>query len=642
MSKIGKYFIPIHPMVKKLLKWKQKEVDRRWATKAVETLFKRLKKSRNSLENLEYALSNPGCPSACVMMTKNSDGRLQVMHRKELPHVIYCRIWRWSSLLSHHELMSTDMCENPFSNKSPEVCVNPYHYRRLGSPTPILVPHLAENQVVQPPTQPPKPVEPRLPYNVSYGLDGFSTSPNNSNDNATYSNHNNIPNNEVYNNNIPNNEVYNNNIPNNEVYNNNIPNNEVYNNNIPNNEVYNNNIPNNEVYNNNIPNNEVYNNNIPNNEVYNYNIPNNEVYNNNIPNNEVYNNQLMNYNAQPVSTHNEFPNANNQIDNLDNYMMDCASNYNAAGNINYGNEYNNLSNVNSGYFTNENCNAASNFYNVQPDHYNAVSLGQLDNSNAIPQNGMSSMDVQNVNNFPESLPQIQSANNCYDYQNAIQPALPPMQMNNQPQNVPSTPINYIEPKFWGSIAYYELNNRVGEIFQCDPISIIVDGFTNPHGNSERFCLGKLSNVKRSITIENTRRHIGKGLGLHYYNGELIAECLSEAAIFSQSRNCNYFNNFHPTTVCKIQPGCSLKIFSTEYFADLLRQSVHHGFDAVYELTKMCTIRMSFVKGWGAEYQRQDVTSTPCWIEIHLNGPLQWLDQVLNQMGSSVHRISSVS
>lgn len=68
-----------------------------------------------------------------------------------------------------------------------------------------------------------------------------------------------------------------------------------------------------------------------------------------------------------------------------------------------------------------------------------------------------------------------------------------------------------EPPYWASIAYYELNCRVGEVFHCQSHSVIVDGFTNPSNNSDRFCLGQLSNVNRNSTIENTRRHIGKGM-----------------------------------------------------------------------------------------------------------------------------------
>lgn len=74
-------------------------------------------------------------------------------------------------------------------------------------------------------------------------------------------------------------------------------------------------------------------------------------------------------------------------------------------------------------------------------------------------------------------------------------------------------INFMwqEPKHWASIMYYELNSRVGEIFQCYTPTVIIDGFTNPTGrNVNRFCLGQLSNVNRNSTIENTRRHIGRG------------------------------------------------------------------------------------------------------------------------------------
>nr|XP_061811062.1 mothers against decapentaplegic homolog 3 isoform X2 [Nerophis lumbriciformis] len=371
------------PIVKRLLGWKKGEQngqEEKWCEKAVKSLVKKLKKT-GQLDELEKAITTQNINTKCITIPRSLDGRLQVSHRKGLPHVIYCRLWRWPDLQSHHELRAVELCEYAFHTKKDEVCVNPYHYQRVETPVlpPVLVPRHTEIPSEFPP------------------LDDYSHS---------------------------------------------------------------------------------------------------------IPENT------------------NFPAG---IEPQSNYIPETPP---------------------PGYLSED---------GETSDH-------QMTHS----------MDTGSPNLSPNP---VSPTHNNLDLQ----------------------PVTYCEPAFWCSISYYELNQRVGETFHASQPSLTVDGFTDP-SNSERFCLGLLSNVNRNAAVELTRRHI----------------------------------------------GCNLKIFNNQEFAALLAQSVNQGFEAVYQLTRMCTIRMSFVKGWGAEYRRQTVTSTPCWIELHLNGPLQWLDKVLTQMGSPSIRCSSVS
>ncbi|CAN7980974.1 unnamed protein product [Ixodes pacificus] len=413
------------PVVKRLLGWKKGEGEDKWSEKAVKSLVKKLKKS-GGIDELEKAISTQDVHTKCITIPsgcggRSLDGRLQVSHRKGLPHVIYCRLWRWPDLQSHHELRATDNCQYAFNLKKDEVCINPYHYQRVE--TPALPAILVPRQSGDLPTE--------LPI-----LDDYANS---------------------------------------------------------------------------------------------------------VPENTNFPSSL------DVQT---FP-----------------------------------------------------LTETPPPGYMSEDGENTD------QNGADSMDTVLLSS-PSPSPDVQ-------------------------------PVTYTEPAFWCSISYYELNTRVGETFHASQPSLTVDGFTDP-SSSERFCLGLLSNVNRNSVVEQTRKHIGRGVRLYYIGGEVFAECLSDSSIFVQSPNCNQRYGWHPATVCKIPPGCNLKIFNNQEFAALLTTSVSRGFEAVYQLTRMCTIRMSFVKGWGAEYRRQTVTSTPCWVELHLNGPLQWLDRVLTQMGSPRVPCSSMS
>uniref|UniRef100_A0A914HSZ6 Uncharacterized protein n=1 Tax=Globodera rostochiensis TaxID=31243 RepID=A0A914HSZ6_GLORO len=115
-------FTSLDPSVKKLLGWKMGDEEEKWALKAIESLVKKMQRRKShsygTVEDLEYALAHPGSSSSCVTIPRSLDGRLQVSHRKALPH----------------ELRSTPDCMFPYDGRTEQICINPYHYHRIDIP----------------------------------------------------------------------------------------------------------------------------------------------------------------------------------------------------------------------------------------------------------------------------------------------------------------------------------------------------------------------------------------------------------------------------------------------------------------------------------------------------------------------------
>uniref|UniRef100_A0A2L2Y0K6 Mothers against decapentaplegic homolog n=1 Tax=Parasteatoda tepidariorum TaxID=114398 RepID=A0A2L2Y0K6_PARTP len=228
--------------------------------------------------------------------------------------------------------------------------------------------------------------------------------------------------------------------------------------------------------------------------------------------------------------------------------------------------------------------------------------------------------------------------------------------------------NQPAPEYWCSIAYFELDQQVGETFKVSSTytSVIVDGYVDPSGGN-RFCLGALSNVHRTEQSERPRLHIGKGVQLDLRGeGDVWLRCLSDYSVFVQSYYLDREAGRAPgDAVHKIYPSAYIKVFDLRQCHRQMQQQALTAQDAavaqaaavaghipgpnsvggiapaislsaaagigVDDLRRLCILRLSFVKGWGPDYPRQRIKETPCWIEVHLHRALQLLDEVLHTM-----------
>jgi hypothetical protein len=74
-------------------------------------------------------------------------------------------------------------------------------------------------------------------------------------------------------------------------------------------------------------------------------------------------------------------------------------------------------------------------------------------------------------------------------------------------------------------------------------------------------------------------------------------------------------------VYRVPPGHCLNIFNADK-ASCARHWDYAGMGPV----DPNSVRISFAKGWGPNYSRQEVTACPCWLEVLL-APCRWWDAI---------------
>ncbi|XP_058446508.1 mothers against decapentaplegic homolog 4 isoform X3 [Malaya genurostris] len=587
-----------------------------FAKRAIESLVKKLKEKRDELDSLITAITTNGAhPSKCVTIQRTLDGRLQVAGRKGFPHVIYARIWRWPDL-HKNELKHVKYCQFAFDLKCDSVCVNPYHYERVVSPgidLSGLTLQAGPNRLIK------DEYTPGSVVSGSMDIDG--------NEIGTIQHHPSMVPGSGYS---------------------------------------------------------------------------SMGLHQPVPASVLGNPVGLATSGglrppQPAQTQGpQGPvQSSSQMTNGGNGLIGSSSQPNLLNADGQGQ-----------YYTNSTVDPTV----LSGDPQLTQNLGVQGSISAtspvsphLQQNGY----VQNASNQQQQQQQSQqqhsssgqgqygqhqagaatwSGSNTLTYTQSIQPPAPDPRSHGshqqywqhgggsgssntnsgQLQEIPGQPrllSRQPAPEYWCSVAYFELDTQVGEMFKVpsNRPNVTVDGYVDPSGGN-RFCLGALSNVHRTEQSEKARLHIGKGVQLDLRGeGDVWLRCLSDHSVFVQSYYLDREAGRTPgDAVHKIYPAACIKVFdlrqchlqmqslatSAQKAAQMQAAAVAgvsglavgapRNLSAaagigVDDLRRLCILRLSFVKGWGPDYPRQSIKETPCWVEVHLHRALQLLDEVLHQM-----------
>lgn len=166
---------------------------------------------------------------------------------------------------------------------------------------------------------------------------------------------------------------------------------------------------------------------------------------------------------------------------------------------------------------------------------------------------------------------------------------------------------------WCKLAYWELSQRVGRLYPVQNTAVNIF-WTDIHGDGLSLETLAHHSFSPPDSVHRNRSKIGLGITLSSEDDGVWVYNRSKWPIFVNSPTLDDLDCRSTFLVYRVPAGHCFRVFSP----GLRKIPPGYWSGPLTGPMDPNTVRISFAKGWGPKYSRQEITSCPTWIEILLS------------------------